>query len=531
MIYFIPAWYQQNQWCENEQSWRVRRMHTEFDDTVKQIQLFHRSGFYPYQIMLLSYAPNFRHFLHRQSVYRAPYWSAFDAIQQVRRRKAVVLSFHNLKWPESIEFIYSPFVVIAFLKGEKYAQIDFGEDGNPIRIDLYKEGKIYRRNIYDDRGFVSSAIIYEEEKPLYQEYLMENGIWKLRCYQKDGHVEINPKYPAYLLRYKEEEKAERFSQTTYVSMGAVIYEVLVSYLRLTERGDIFCIAMDGQHTKLLANALRDRRIILSFFSDRYSAAGYPEALDLVRRAGFIIADSRENLKKIRWEAGELVKNIMVITPYDTRIDLGISQQLSVQKILVPVDDVGEEIFGEMICLLGEYLLRNKDAQVHLFTRKADYDRKQRILERMRNELRAGGLPEGWAGETTDEGISENNLEMAVNTSVKFYVEQCVDELAVSKCMREQRLLVDLRDIPELYLQITAISMGIPQIVRTWTEFVENGRNGVILDDLRKLPDILDYYLNGFKHWNEAVISSYELSKEYTTDKLLEEWRGVIDSIG
>ena len=168
MIYFIPAWYQQNQWCENEQSWRVRRMHTEFDDTVKQIQLFHRSGFYPYQIMLLSYAPNFRHFLHRQSVYRAPYWSAFDAIQQVRRRKAVVLSFHNLKWPESIEFIYSPFVVIAFLKGEKYAQIDFGEDGNPIRIDLYKEGKIYRRNIYDDRGFVSSAIIYEEEKPLYQ---------------------------------------------------------------------------------------------------------------------------------------------------------------------------------------------------------------------------------------------------------------------------------------------------------------------------------------------------------------------------
>ena len=67
-------------------------MHTEFDDTVKQIQLFHRNKAYPYQIMLLSFAPNFRHFLHRQGVYRAPYWSCFDAIQEVRRKKVMVLS-------------------------------------------------------------------------------------------------------------------------------------------------------------------------------------------------------------------------------------------------------------------------------------------------------------------------------------------------------------------------------------------------------------------------------------------------------
>ena len=37
MLYFIPAWYQQNKWRESEQSWHTRRMHTEFDDTVKQV--------------------------------------------------------------------------------------------------------------------------------------------------------------------------------------------------------------------------------------------------------------------------------------------------------------------------------------------------------------------------------------------------------------------------------------------------------------------------------------------------------------
>ena len=190
MLFFIPAWYQQNQWCENEQSWTVRRMHTEFDDTVKQIQLFHRNKAYPYQIMLLSFAPNFRHFLHRQGVYRAPYWSCFDAIQEVRRKKVMVLSFHNLKWPEGIEFIYTPFVVVAMLKKEKYAQIEFGEDGNPIRIDLYQKGQLRRCNLYDDRGFISGTIVYESGQPFYQDYLMENGMWKLRHFQGDGHVEM-----------------------------------------------------------------------------------------------------------------------------------------------------------------------------------------------------------------------------------------------------------------------------------------------------------------------------------------------------
>lgn len=40
MQYFIPAWYKDNDWKENEQVWYRSRTVTEFDDTVKQIQLF-----------------------------------------------------------------------------------------------------------------------------------------------------------------------------------------------------------------------------------------------------------------------------------------------------------------------------------------------------------------------------------------------------------------------------------------------------------------------------------------------------------
>lgn len=531
MLYFIPAWYQQNQWCENEQRWTVRRMHTEFDDTVKQIQLFHRNRACPYQIILLSFAPNFRHFLHRQGVYRAPYWSCFDALQAVRRKKVMVLSFHNLKWPEGIEFVYTPFVVVAMLNKEKYAQIDFGEDGNPIRIDLYRGGKLWRRNLYDDRGFVSSTILYEKEQILYQDYLMENGMWKLRHFQVDGHVEINEKCPEYLLQYEKKTLEKRFSRLRYDSLEQVIYEVLTSYLDLTESQDIFCVAMHDRHASLLGEALKGKKQILSFFEDRYPISAHPESGEMIKGADYLVVDSKKNVSKVQKESGMLLENIIAIPPYDTRVDLSISAQFAVQKILVPVDDMEDEVFAGLIRVLGEYLLKNEKARVHLFTRRAEYDRKRKVLEQTRSELRKAGLEEDWALEEEGEMIAENNLDPEKAVPVKIFVEQCMDELSVSKCMREQRLLVDLRKIPELYLQITAISIGIPQIVRTKTEFVEHGRNGIVLKKMKDLPEVLEYYLNGLKGWNRARVCSYELVKEYTTEKLLEKWGEVMDCVG
>ena len=79
----------------------------------------------------------------------------------------------------------------------KYAQVEFGEDGNPISIDMFEDGKICRRNYYDDRGFVSSTVIYENGIEQYQDFLMENGIWKIREYKNDGHVVVNPTCPDY----------------------------------------------------------------------------------------------------------------------------------------------------------------------------------------------------------------------------------------------------------------------------------------------------------------------------------------------
>lgn len=530
MLYFIPAWYRQNQWCENEQKWYERRTHTEFDDTVKHMQLFHRSQAYPYRILLLSYSPNFRHFLHRQGVYHAPYWSCFDAIQQIRRTKAALLSFHNLKWPPHTEFLYTPFVVVAMCRGEKYAQIEFGEDGNPIQIDLYDHGALCRRNVYDDRGFLSGTAVYREGTLFRQDYLMENGIWKLRHFQSDGHVEINPKYPAYLIAGGAGTEERCFSRLSYDSMEQVIYEVFLAYLVQADKRDLFCVAMHDRHRELMERALKGKRVILSFFEDRYPCEEHPESQELLKMAGCIVADSPENLERVKMAALARGADKMFkdIPPYDTRVDFGISQQLDVQNILVPVDGLGDLVFGELVRKLGAYLLTNENARVCLFTRKADYGREQHLLEQTGRCLSEAGLAECRAAEEKEKHSAENYPETAVSVPARFLTAQCVDELSVSKCMREQRIIVDLREPPELYLQVMALSVGIPQIVAAKTQFVNHGGNGFVLKELNRLPGLLAYYLESLKNWNDAVVCSYELGKKYTTKVLLRKWREVID---
>ena len=106
----------------------------------------------------------------------------------------------------------------------------------------------------------------------------------------------------------------------------------------------------------------------------------------------------------------------------------------------------------------------------------------------------------------------------------------MDELSVNKCVREQRVLVDLAEPPDLFLQISCVSMGIPQILKVGTQYMRPGRNGRINWELSKLGDDLRYYLESLSNWNNAMVQSYELGKSHTSQYLIEQWKEVIANI-
>lgn len=532
MLYFIPAWYQKNSWRELEQCWYERRMHTEFDDTVKQIQMFHRSGMRQYKILLLSHAPNFRHFLHRQGVFHAPYWSCFDSIQEVNRKKIAVFSFHNLNWPDRIEFVYTPFSVLAFLDGEQYAKIEFGEAGNPIEVSMFENGTIIRKNRYDDRGFISCTEVYAGGENVYTDYLTETGMRKLREYKFDGHVEINPKSNRYIVRTSNGDQIRNFNKNIYSHMGEIIKEVLEAHLEANRVDDIFCIAMDEKNFFACSSVVNNRNAILSFYGDRYRIRKHPEARETVRKAGYIITDSEATTRYLKREMKQDFENILDISPYDSRVDFGISGELTVQKILVPVDDMPDDRFEMLMEQLAIYLQTNDAAMVHIFTRRAEYQLPKELLEKIADILEKAGFDRDMAlKRESDETTGENELgdeDEPEEKPVRFFVEQCVDELSVSRCIREQRIMVDMRHNPDLYLQINCISTAIPQIVRRETQYMKNGYNGFVVKEFEKIPAAIDFYLGSLYNWNQAKVYAYDIGQEYTTRKLLEKWKTVMD---
>ena len=531
MLYFIPAWYKQNEWRESEQNWHTRRMHTEFDDTVKQVQMFYRSGMRDFKILLLSHTPNFRHFLHRQGVFHAPYWSCFDAIQEVTRKKAVVFSFHNLDWPEHIEFVYTPFMVVAYLENSKYAEINFGEAGNPIEVNMFRQEVLSRRNIYDDRGFVSSSEIYDHGQLMYTDYLTESGITKLRVYAATGAVEINEQSNTYHVTTPTGIESRTFKESFYMSLTDVISEVLQAHLEADKDDGVFCVAMHELNVQVFKDYFGKKNCILSFYGDRYRIKDHLDAKDLVREAAYCITDSEATTRYLKREMDEESDRVIDISPYDSRMDFGISAQLMVQKVLVPVDNLPEDRFRELIIALATYLKQNENAMIHIFTRNAEYNLPEQLLNKIADILVEEGFDRRMAiPEVEDTDEVENELIEQPDKEefpVRFFVEQCVDELSVSRCIREQRIMVDMRHNPDLYLQINCISSAIPQIVRRETQYMLNGYNGFVVKEFDRIPYALEYFLESLANWNQAKVYSYEIGQKYTTKHLLEKWKNVM----
>lgn len=534
MIYFVPAWYKENKWCENEQSWHARRTYSEFDETIKQLQLFHRNLEADYRILLLGYSPNFRHFLHRQGMYRANYWSCFDAMQQVTRKRISILSYHDLKWPQGIEFVYSPFAIIAFLNGRKYARVEFGEDGNMIAVYMYENDVICRRNYYDDRGFVSCTIVYLNGQAQYQDFLGEDGYWRVRNYFSDDHCEINPKFGKYTIHTVGSVIESTYLQSTYPSLESLINEVFSKYVYYNNTGnDKFFVAIHKLHMSLLQECLKDKCIISTVFENRYPYNELGKIRDFILKSQYLITDSKEVSKVIKNTIGydyKIDKCIVKdISPYDARADFGISQQLSVQNIMIPVDGIDDIRLEQVIVECAEYMTCNAIARVHIFSRSTDWGYSSAMKEKLAGILERNGFNKDWVLASDKRRESENEIDKEEEeTKPRFFIKQTINERDISKCVNEQRLILDVRNTVDVFLFITALSKGVPRISTIKDEFLLHKRNGYYFTDLSEIPDLLSYYLDNMEVWNAALIENYELGRKYTTDILVDAWKEVLD---
>ena len=86
------------------------------------LMTMHSSNNVDYQLIVLSFSPYLRTFLHRYDLYESHYWSVFDEIQGIGHQTPQAIDYRDLSWPEGTEFILLPFkfkrlqVITRFLK-------------------------------------------------------------------------------------------------------------------------------------------------------------------------------------------------------------------------------------------------------------------------------------------------------------------------------------------------------------------------------------------------------------------------------
>lgn len=507
MYYYVPAWYSNSKrWGDNNKAWYNRVVDIDFDDTINHVRMFQESQ-EMVSLVILNYMPSLRTYTHRFDLLEVSQWSLFDQLQGIHTPFTQQLDFTDLSWPEGVEFVYTPFLVIAQYKGDLLAHIHFGDSGQLIWVDYYANTTMTKRYIFDDRGFLSSIMHFTATgQEWYQTYFNHLGEWRFKEYllAEDCHVEINPNI------------SEMFSKTTYPSMTALIQESLGNYLKeVMDKEDTLFISSEDRHNQLVLNAQSVGKTVLSYFEHRNTIDNLSSVADDCGHVDLVLVDSRALYRQIEPMISQKVLHIPL---FDTRLQLGKSQRHKEEYLYFLIDGLSEEDIKEA----SERFFAKMEQDDRVMLSYISYERNENQQQDIERLVKAVLAQSNFSLKDDDDvrmfevGDDEEDEDEVIRVTLDFLPA----ELDIMTQMSAMRLVIDLSQDPHLYTQIASISSGIPQINRVETEFMEHQKTGYLLENLSDLSKALDYYLNGFTNWNATLVNIVQKIGDYTGGQLI-----------
>ena len=520
MYYFIPSWYSGNQkWAVETPLWFRVFENMSFDDTVNQLKMFQNLK-EESAILLLSYQPQLRYFLHKQDLLSSRYWSFFDDIQNIRREETRVIDFKKLGWPLGVSFVYTPFKVVAMQGDKSIADVHFAENGNLLQIHFLEEGKEIKRFHFDDRGFLSSILYFKDGVADFQDYLNEFGVWQVREYLTDREhkIEVNPNSDKRFLKATYQDWEELFAERLHVLKTEV----------LTEQ-DTLVVASDVRHNGLILDHFKAYKKIFSFFGNRFDISDTSSLSRVMAESDLIVIDSEALELALQQEVAKhslVVRNMTRVTPFDTRLRLGQSQTIKELIIYFLIDGITPDVYDQAMARLLDLMEANSAIVLHVMTYERNRPIKQmseQLLEKIRKDysLERFVSVESNGGENQLE--EDESLELsAIKFSALNNENQIIEELDLT------RLVIDLSPHPHLYTQIASISAGIPQINHVPTEYVSHMENGWIIRNVEELSRAVEYYFEGLSNWNRSLVYTVQKMGDYTSGNIIAKWKELLE---
>lgn len=519
VFYFIPTWNQNHtDWEQEFLEWYYTTRKMEFDDTVNQLTMFSRAK-EKNKTIILEYAPMLRDFLQRQDLYDIDYYSIFDDAQDTRVENVRPIDPFEFDWPKNAQFIYMLFNVLVEVNGKSYAQIISGNLGQLQRINFFEEGRTSKTYIFDDRGFLSSIINFNDNGQ-FKEQIFFNlaGEWRFKLLPSE-EVIINSTFQ------------DDFKQKKYTAMRDLIEEKYNEFvIENIGKDDVVVIASEKRHNQRILHAKKTGKVILSIFSQRLNIEQcFPNEEELAK-VDVIVVDTQQNEKLVQEKLETMGVSIPVlqIPPFDSRLRLGQSQRIKELKIFVLVDNTPLDELEIIVNEISQAMYENEKINLILGAYSANREANGKLDKLKKKILDKIDFTEEEIEiiETAENQVeSETNKELVKQAKffkrITFYKIESESELI--KELNFVRLIVDMGKDTDLYLQIAGISAGIPQINSTPSPYVENYKNGLIVSDPLELKEAIDYYLVGLKNWNQALVYAAGKIVQYSSDNLIRLW--------
>ena len=511
MYYFIPAWYGQGVefWQPDMTPWYNRRKKIDFDDTLHQVRIFQEQDLDP-TLLLLTYQPHLRYFLHRYDLLEANYFSVFDAIQGIPDQPMRCLQVKDLSWGDDCDFIYTPFAIVVEKRGQRYAEIELGPEGYLSMIRYFRNGQILREVIYDDRGFVSSILQFQDGRASYRAYMNSEGIWQL-CHFLDGRgIVCNP------------DMKHRFKKDYYLNLEEVIWEFFDRYLEeQVQSSDCFVVASEQRMNRDVFEHLpQESKKVLTWFKERNQSDSIEDYEPYLKATQLVVSDHQKFVDQVCDYFPDQASKVRHMAPYDTRLSLGMSQRVKESKIFyqIDLDQLDMDAIYQVLAFVAKYP-RTKVLFGCFNAQHADFETFKKGVEDL---ISRSFRLDDFVSIKESQG-AENKLVENQEMEYRFDFVNLLDETTLMRELEYTRLIVDLSPEPHRYTQLAGISAGIPQINIVASDYVSHLENGYILEQLADFEEAAYYYLGQLKHWNQALIAAIDKIRENTGDRFVAKW--------
>lgn len=488
MRYFVPAWHRE------VSDWAYSQQNMTFDDAVGNMRIMNHAD-ETYGIIIGDYKPQLLTQLNGEGIASTDTLSAFDWIQDTAlQENGRIVDIQDFNWPRGTYFEYGPFSVDAFQNDEHIARLLFNNLGQILRIERWQDGYHQEDIVMDTRGFVSSIKTYDRQGILQKTIFFNlHGEWRMIEDAKTGRCHINSEFQA------------DFDQADYESRHELINEAIAKLIkkRLDQDSDQIILTADDRQIINLRQFNGFKTIIqVSQWhpNDRFWK------LMLGRDDLTIVTDSEMADRHVHEIMGEEIETTLLPT-FASQFSLGHSDERTTQTILLFVSDQTEmPILRKGLVKIMELIDQNKNnerlqiaayneqllSQARHIAQEITQDHPRLLIDPKEEQLEQNP-------DLVDEDTDPRMEKEGHWRPLPIYTKRIAQPTDLLQLLDHARVVVDLGNNPDSYVQMASISVGLPQINLVKTDLVRDHENGLVLVNVSDLDMALDFYLGNMEN--------------------------------